>query len=612
MKPLILLLLGIMSALAQSCQTTDIPLNASFDGALSENDCTVRDYMRTSSSNFKADALRVTLRERLVLRVRMTSSDVDSYLYLLSDRGALLARNDNSGGGRNAEIWIQLSAGTYTILATTAAGGLGAYQVVTSTRLPKTCAPQELPLTGAAVEGDLTDTDCASVDLGLNASDTTPVDAYSIDVSRASVLDIAMSSSSVVPALSLYDSRGRRVSEASASGMTARLRISVPVGRFTLRAGTARMATGAYRLTAMREDRRVCELVPLVPGETLNGEFTRSDCRLVDMLPFSTWMGPVDQYKLDVKEPSVVKIRMESALLDSFLLVVADGLIIGENDDATAATRDSEIYMSLPPGTYTIWAAENYGGTGRYTIRLDLEKPRPCPAIAVNAPGTVTGTLTKNGCRVLDLSIPSDSVSPAANMTVNVAERVVTTVAATGSGLTPLVDMWVDGLPIGLDGPVRERSVLLAPGSYQVRVSTLNGASGEFSLTASTRPPAPCEASPLAFDELKTGEISVSDCPEAEVLPLFTGTARVDLWKVDVENDGPLRAEVATENAVPYLIVFDADMKGVAVDINLAGSAGARTTWAGRAGTYYVMIGTYSGPAAYTVRVLAESTAAPQ
>lgn len=602
-----LLLLGASIVFGQTCQTTDIPSNGSFDGALTESDCTVRDYVRSENTNNKADALSVRLRERSVLRLRMTSTQVDPYLYLLNDRGSVLARNDNSGGGKNAEITIQLPSGTYTIVASNAAPGLGDYQMTTSIRTPRSCAPADLSLTGEAVEADLRDTDCSGVDLTLGGTDTLPLDVYRIEVSRPSVLEITMSSQTLAPTVSLWDGRGRRVGSAPASGSSSsRLLISVPEGTFTVRAGTTRAGSGAYRISATRENRRTCEPVPLVAGESFAGEFTRSDCRAVDVMLYASSLDPVDQYKFELKERSIAKLRMQSALLDSILVLVdSDGLAITANDDARPETVDSEIYVSLPPGSYVLWAANYYGDAGRYTLNFDPEKPRGCTPVSFDAPGTAAASLTKDGCRTMDLQDFSESAAPAAALAMKVSERAWTTVSAAGTDMTPLVRLSSSaGVSIGQGGFVPERSVLLLPGLYPVWVTTRDGAAGEVAVTTTTRPPAVCDAAALTVGEPYNGELANSDCPEHEVLPFFTQSAsRVDLWKVTLENAGTVRAEVGTEDGLPYAILLDSEFRPIAFALNLTFSPGAQLSYAARAGTFYLVVGSYLGPGAYTVRV---------
>ncbi|NJR65442.1 MAG: trypsin-like serine protease [Leptolyngbyaceae cyanobacterium CRU_2_3] len=63
--------------------------------------------------------------------IEMTSSDLDSYLIVLSSDGTDIAQDDDGGGGRNSKVEVALPAdGTYTILANSrGTGEIGSYNL---------------------------------------------------------------------------------------------------------------------------------------------------------------------------------------------------------------------------------------------------------------------------------------------------------------------------------------------------------------------------------------------------------------------------------------------------------------------------------------------------
>jgi hypothetical protein len=76
-----------------------------------------------------ADYCTLKLDADRAVTIRM-SADFDSYLYLLSSTGTVLAADDNSGGGNQAQVSVLLTAGTYTIEATSALPGqTGSYSI---------------------------------------------------------------------------------------------------------------------------------------------------------------------------------------------------------------------------------------------------------------------------------------------------------------------------------------------------------------------------------------------------------------------------------------------------------------------------------------------------
>lgn len=73
----------------------------------------------------------VRLEEGAQIRIKLQSKDFDSYLILMDDEGKLIAEDDDSGGGSNAEIrFTPDNEKWYRVIATTAKPGKkGAYTV---------------------------------------------------------------------------------------------------------------------------------------------------------------------------------------------------------------------------------------------------------------------------------------------------------------------------------------------------------------------------------------------------------------------------------------------------------------------------------------------------
>ncbi|NEQ22047.1 MAG: hypothetical protein F6K28_23185 [Microcoleus sp. SIO2G3] len=62
------------------------------------------------------------------ITIDQTSSEFDSYLFLLDPEGKKIAEDDDSGSGNNAKIIVTLpTSGTYTIIANAQTGETGSY-----------------------------------------------------------------------------------------------------------------------------------------------------------------------------------------------------------------------------------------------------------------------------------------------------------------------------------------------------------------------------------------------------------------------------------------------------------------------------------------------------
>jgi hypothetical protein len=71
-----------------------------------------------------ADFYQLTLASTTQITIDMKSNAFDTYLYLLSASGSILASNNDSGGTTDSQIVITLSAGTYYIEASSFLGGV--------------------------------------------------------------------------------------------------------------------------------------------------------------------------------------------------------------------------------------------------------------------------------------------------------------------------------------------------------------------------------------------------------------------------------------------------------------------------------------------------------
>lgn len=102
-------------------QVAGIDFPSSASGSLTTNDCILGDGSYADFYSFRVSgSSQVT--------ITMRSTQVDSYLLLLSTSGALLDSDDDSLGSGNSLIETTLSAGTYVIAANSFdAGETGSY-----------------------------------------------------------------------------------------------------------------------------------------------------------------------------------------------------------------------------------------------------------------------------------------------------------------------------------------------------------------------------------------------------------------------------------------------------------------------------------------------------
>lgn len=189
--------------------------------------------------------------QRLV--ISMTSSELDSYLILLSPNGEDLGQDDNGAGGKNSKLTVTLPEdGTYTVLANThSAREMGRYSLQASVNsgsstanggngsTPRPNASQQasgsLPL---QIQGSLGENS------QILESDRSPYQEHRFQGTAGQRITISLESREFDSYLILLDPEGRKIGEnddASANTMNSALAVTLP-------------STGTYRIIANTYD----------------------------------------------------------------------------------------------------------------------------------------------------------------------------------------------------------------------------------------------------------------------------------------------------------------------------------------------------------------------
>lgn len=600
MKTLSLLLFMAPFLAAQPCQLTDLPSDSNVDGALAATDCAVKDFVRAETSVTRADGWKLVVKESRVFRFRMISTELDPYLWLLSDRGAVIARDNDGGGGKDAEFSVQLSPGAYTLLASLNGTGSGAYRVEVSNTAPRKCKIEPLA-EGAEIEGDLVDTDCRNLDLTPLTPDPILVDVYRMEFARPVVLTVSMESTALDALIAIRSATNETITTNNngGGGTNAKLVLSLDAGTYTIRATAAKAGRGVYRLRTAVEDRRSCTPVNLTLNEVFRGELSRSDCRYLDVVTEASIVNGVDQYRFEVKDRSLATINLRSTVLDTVLILLdSRGALIDLNDDVDRSTSDSRLITSLAPGVYTILATDYYGETGPYEVSVTTAALKTCTAVRLEAPGNAAGAVQTGGCRVLDVITPSSDGSAASTIDLTVTKRSIVTLKATGTGFAPKVEVRSrsTGARLAIGELANELTALMYPGTYTVLVTSRDtGGQGEFTLTSTVREPVACTVQPLLSGTPATGVLSETDCLHRDIVGFTTLESRADIWSLVLESGATLNLELSSETFAPVLMILDENYVPVGLFLPSTGQSRIRDQWRARAGTYYFVIAPFDG-----------------
>jgi hypothetical protein len=291
--------------------------------------------------NGNANTYTLNVAEAGLYEILMTSDELDTVLKL--NGGAVSAEDDDSGGGTNSRITVQLEPGTYQVTATALDDPAeGAYDLnVTSRPLPEGVelvngGPIEL---GASITG---------------LADSSPK-VYSLTITERALLRVVMSSPVVDSYLSLQGP-GVDVTDDDGAGnnLDAGITTLVSPGTYRLSASTADGSAGLFTLTTATQPVSGSGSA-LRPGEAVSGSLA----------------GASAEKTLVISEAGAYKVELYAGDFDAMLRLSGNGVEL-EDDDGAGGTN-SRISSYLEAGRYTL-TASSYDNNGRGSFVISAER----------------------------------------------------------------------------------------------------------------------------------------------------------------------------------------------------------------------------------------------
>jgi pimeloyl-ACP methyl ester carboxylesterase len=352
------------------CQAT-VPFNQNVSGTL-EPACS-----STHRNGSYARYYTFTVSSAGSVTIDLTSAAFDAYLYLLNGNGtsgSVITSNDDSSG-TNARISRTLSAGTYTVEATSyGAGDRGAFMVrvtASSGGGGGGGACQTTAALNQTIAGGL-DSACASVHRGgayaryytftLTSTSTVTIDLASGTFDTfLYLLNGSGSGGSLVTSNDDFNGTDSRISRSLAAGTYTAEATSYSAGRsgsFTLRIASADGGSGGGGGS--------CES-GIGGNQTVNGSLDPSCTAAHRSGTYARY------YTFSLAATSTVTIDLTSSVFDVYLILLngggRTGSMIASNDDFSGT--DSRISRSLAAGTYTIEATSyDTAQRGAFTLRV--------------------------------------------------------------------------------------------------------------------------------------------------------------------------------------------------------------------------------------------------
>jgi sRNA-binding regulator protein Hfq len=358
--------------------------------------------LSTHRSGSYARFYSFSLASQTQVQIDLASSATDPYVFLLNGAGtsgSIAGQDDDSGDGNSARIVRTLSAGSYTIEATTfysqRTGSFSLRLSQVGGSPPSSCSLA--PISVGQTLGGSWGTDCASPHRSGNYARF-----YSFSLASQAQVQIDLSSSATDPYLLLLNGAGTSGSivaqdDDSGDGNSARIVRTLAAGSYTIESTTYySQQTGSFSLRLSQvggSPPSSCTLAPISMGQTLGGSWG-TDC------PSPHRSGNYARfYSFSLASQAQVQIDLSSSATDPYVFLLngagTSGSIVAQDDDSGDG-NSARVVRTLSAGSYTIEATTYYSQqTGSFSLRLSQiggSPPSSCSVATISMGQTIGGS----------------------------------------------------------------------------------------------------------------------------------------------------------------------------------------------------------------------------
>ncbi len=199
------------------------------------------------------DRYDIVIGARTTIRVSMTTTanTLDPVLFVLDQQELVVIQDDDTGGGLNAALEVQLEPGRYTVLASGYPGETGAYRLIVAPAV-NPCAVTRMIGIGQVITSNIATTDCAVSDGG---GPNRYVQRYAFTIATGAAMQFDMVSTALDAYLVLQNATtGATIAEnddAGANTTNARISVNLAAGQYIVNTTTYNAGeVGFYQLTA--------------------------------------------------------------------------------------------------------------------------------------------------------------------------------------------------------------------------------------------------------------------------------------------------------------------------------------------------------------------------
>ena len=386
---------------------------------------------------------------------------------------------------------------------------------------------------------------------------------FSIPADTEGVLTIALKSPQFDPVVYLLDSDSRIRASAAGKNKEGKLQVHVPKGTFGVIVSASTVSLGDFQITASFEVLRNCEINDLIAGQTIQSTFTATSCRELDLTLYSIRETPVQLYRVKVPKVSILSLEMRSKEVDSAITILNSKNVMIATDDNGAGEKDSRILTSITAGEYILHVNSQDKSSGNFNLATKLEDSRPCPAKTLVSGTPVTAAFSFDGCRYLDLFVPSTRTSPMDRYEFTNEEKGWIDLTLNGAAIQPSL-MIFDAM-----GALQTRQTALAqgqksqivysmkPGTYTLFATTVGNLINDYSLNLQINKPSDCKVQSLpAATEIRSLE-NPNACRVLDFVIPSRDTGLAEAFRISGNKPRMLKSLLQSSMFDGYLYLMD-------------------------------------------------------
>ena len=425
------------------------------------------------------------------------------------------------------------------------------------------CKPLDLAF-DSATNFTLSPTDCRLRDLlATTFVQDAKAKVFAIPASSEGILTITLKSPLFDPVVYLLDSDSRVRASANGKNKEGKLQVHVPKGTFGVIVSASTVILGDFQVTVSFEVLRNCEISDLIPGQSIQSTFAATSCRELDLTLYSIRETPVQLYRLKVPKVSILSMEMTSNELDSALTVLNTKNVMIATDDNGGGGKDSRLLTSITAGEYILHVNSQDKNLGNFSLTAKLEDSRPCPAKTLVSATPISTAFSADGCRYLDVFVPSTRTSPMDRYEFTNEEKGWIDLSLNGTAIQPSL-MIFDST-----GALQTRQTALAqgqksqiiysmnPGVYTLFATTVGNLVNDYSLSLQINKAADCKVQSLpAATEIRSLE-NPSSCRVLDFVVPSRDIGLAEAFRVSGNKPRMLKSVLQSSMFDTYLYLMD-------------------------------------------------------